>query len=111
MGSPTPQVIIASEANTDTTEAQEQQEAIVAPTEASGQGTATADAAIETHTEQAVTPEASMEVCNEQADTADAPAAAANPTEPIAHGPTIASSGQVTSHKPIWISRCTQLSN
>ena len=111
MGSPTPQVIIASEANTDTTEAQEQQEAIVAPTEASGQGTAIADATTETHTEQAVTPEASMEVCNEQADTTDAPATAANPTEPIAPGPAIASSRQVTSYKPIWISRYTFLPN
>ena len=51
MGSPTPQVIIASEADTNTTEAQELQEEIIAPTDACGQGTATADAAMETHTE------------------------------------------------------------
>jgi len=59
VGIPTPQVITASEDDTDTIKAQNQQEAAVVPADACGEGTAAADAATEAHTERVVTPRGS----------------------------------------------------
>ena len=98
-GSPAQQGTTVHEADTGTTEVQEQQESIIVSAEIRSEGTATADVLMEV---QLGTPDAPMEVRDEQADIADAPIAASNPTEPITPGPTIASSSeQVTLHEPI----------
>ena len=77
------------EADTGTTEVQEQQEPTIVLAEIRSEGTATADVLMEV---QPGTPDAPMEVHDKQADIADAPVVASNPTEPIAPGPTVASS-------------------
>ena len=99
IGGPAQQRIIVQEANTGTTEVQEQQETTIVPANTYGEGTTTADVLMEAHTGQTGTPEAPTEIREERDDTTDPPVVTSNPIEPIAPGPTIASSSeQVTLH-------------
>ena len=104
------QRITAQEADTGTTDFQEQQEATIIPADSRGKGITTADVPPEAQTEQGGSLKALTEVPVRWADTADAPVTTSNPTRPIAPGSTIASSSeQVSVYEPIMNQPITQL--